>query len=139
MLSIWSGPKFGEWVKMPSAICFNLDQPKMLSSGNGLNHSIFFPVNERHHHLRYSQFFVCKCFQFGLVQNFVVWEWVKMPSAICFNLDQSKMLSSGNGLNHSIFFPINERHHHLRYSQFFVCKCFQFAPVWELLSCLVES
>ena len=22
-----------------------------------------------------------------------------MPSAICFNLDQSKMLSSGNGLN----------------------------------------
>ena len=22
-------------------------------------------------------FFVCKCFQFGLVQNLVMWEWVK--------------------------------------------------------------
>ena len=24
----------------------------------------------------------------------------RIPSAICFNLDQSKILSSGNGLNH---------------------------------------
>ena len=25
-------------------------------------------------------FVVCKCFQFSLVQNFVVWEWVKFLS-----------------------------------------------------------
>ena len=30
---------------------------------------------------------VCKCFQFGLVQNFVVWEWI--------NSDGSKILSFG--------------------------------------------
>ena len=23
------------------------------------------------------KFIVCKCFQFGVVQNFVMWEWVK--------------------------------------------------------------
>ena len=28
----------------------------------------------------------------------IAWEKVKMSSAICFNLDQSKFLSSGNGL-----------------------------------------
>ena len=31
-------------------------------------------------------------------EGVIVWEWVKMWSAICFNLDQSKILSSGNGL-----------------------------------------
>ena len=30
----------------------------------------------------------------------------KMPSAICFNLNQSKILSSGNGLKHILFFPV---------------------------------
>ena len=31
-------------------------------------------------------------------RKFVVWDRVKMSSAICFSLDQSKILSSGNGL-----------------------------------------
>ena len=31
--------------------------------------------------------------------KFVIWERVNMTSAICFNLDKSKILSPGNGLN----------------------------------------
>ena len=33
-----------------------------------------------------------------------------MPSAICFNLDQSKVLSSGNGLNHIEYRVFNGFH-----------------------------
>ena len=44
-----------------------------------------------------------KCFQKaclpGASKGVIVLEWVKMLSAICFNLDQSKILLSGNGLN----------------------------------------
>ena len=52
---------------------------------------------------RYEQFLLFpQCFQKacfpGASNGIVVWKWVKMSSAICFNLDQSKILSSGNGL-----------------------------------------
>ena len=55
--------------KMSSAICFNLDQSKILSSGNGLNEILFFS---------YICLVICKCFEFGQVQNFVVWYGVKV-------------------------------------------------------------
>ena len=32
---------------------------------------------DRNYHFCYMKFVICKCFQFGLVQNFVVWEWIK--------------------------------------------------------------
>ena len=38
------------------------------------------------------------CFP-GASKGVVVWEWVKILSAICFNLDQSKVMLSVNGLN----------------------------------------
>ena len=51
----------------------------------------------------YEQFLLFPlCFQktcfSGVSKGVIVWEWVKMSSAICFNLDQSKILSSGNVL-----------------------------------------
>ena len=51
----------------------------------------------------YEQFLLSpQCFQKacfpGASKGVIVWEWVKMLSAICFNSDQSKILSSGNGL-----------------------------------------
>ena len=43
-----------------------------------------------------------QCFQkasfLDVSKGVLVWELVKMSSAICFNLDQSKILSSVNGL-----------------------------------------
>ena len=41
---------------------------------------------------------VCSFFEFETVSKCCIREWVKMSSAICFNLDQSTILSSGNGL-----------------------------------------
>ena len=39
-------------------------------------------------------FVVCKCFQFGLVQNFVVWEWVKLliPEVFIFHQEKDHQL-----------------------------------------------
>ena len=56
---------------------------------------------------RYEQFFLFpQCFQKacfpGASKGVIVWEWVKMLFAICFNLDQSEILSSGNGLRKSL-------------------------------------
>ena len=52
---------------------------------------------------RYEQFLLFpQCFQKayipGASKGVIEWEWVKMSSAICFTLDHSKILSSGNGL-----------------------------------------
>ena len=32
-------------------------------------HSVFYPIKDRNHHLSYVYFVVCKCFQFGHIQN----------------------------------------------------------------------
>ena len=52
---------------------------------------------------RYEQFLLFpQCFQKacfpGASKGVIVWEWVKMSSAICFNLNPSKILPSGNAL-----------------------------------------
>ena len=52
----------------------------------GYQHFLFFP--------QYFQ----KASSSGSLKVRIVWKRVKMLSAICFNLDQSKILSSGNGL-----------------------------------------
>ena len=49
----------------------------------------------------YKQFLLFpQCFQkacfLRVSKGVIVWEWVKMSSAICFNLDKSKIWSSGN-------------------------------------------
>ena len=36
------------------------------------NH-VFYHIKDRNHHLCFVYFVVCKCFQFGHIQNFVVW------------------------------------------------------------------
>ena len=53
---------------------------------------------------RYKQFLLFpQCFQKACFpwasKGVIVWEWVKMSSAICFNFHQSKILLSVNGLN----------------------------------------
>ena len=40
-------------------------------------HNVFNSIKDRNYHFCYTQFVVCKCFQFGLVQNLLVREWVK--------------------------------------------------------------
>ena len=55
--------------------------------------------------LLFPQCFQKDCFP-GVSKGVIVWEWVKMLSAICLNLDQSKILLSGNGLNY------NHHHYH---------------------------
>ena len=38
---------------------------------------VFDYIEERNYHYCNISFVVCKCFQFGLVQNFILWDWVK--------------------------------------------------------------
>ena len=54
------------------------------------------------HFLLFPQHFQKACFP-GASKGFIVWEWAKILSAICFNLDQSKILSCGNGLKHHLW------------------------------------
>ena len=79
---------------MSSAICLNLDQSKILSSGNGLTLSYTIPtfenmekgenagfpsmfstipIKERNQQFNNIKYLFCKCFQFGQGPNFVVW------------------------------------------------------------------
>ena len=40
---------------------------------SSLSRDVFYSIIDRNHNSCYIQFFVCRCFQFGLIQNFVVW------------------------------------------------------------------
>ena len=42
------------------------------------SHNVFYPIKDRYHHLGNNQFVVCKCFQFGRGQDFVIWQRVKI-------------------------------------------------------------
>ena len=54
------------------------EKEKMLvTSIFSFSHSVFYSVKEINHHFSNIQIVVCKCFQFGHVQNSVVWERVK--------------------------------------------------------------
>ena len=47
------------------------------TSNFSFSHIVFYSIKYRNYHFCYISFVVCKCFQFGLVQNLVMWEWVK--------------------------------------------------------------
>ena len=51
-----------------------LEKEKMLiSSIFSFSNNVFQPLKERNHHFRNIKFVICKCFQSGQGQNFVVW------------------------------------------------------------------
>ena len=51
-----------------------LKKEKMLvTSIFSFSHNVFYPIKDRNLHLSYNYFVICKCVQFDLVQNFVVW------------------------------------------------------------------
>ena len=52
------------------------------TSNFSFSHNVFYSIKDRNYHFCYIYFVVCKCFQFGQVQNFVVWERVKTSPAI---------------------------------------------------------
>ena len=55
------------------------EKEKMLvTSIFSFSHNVFYIIKDRnyHRHLCYIYFVVCKCFEFGQGQIFVVWEWV---------------------------------------------------------------
>ena len=43
------------------------------NAGNPFSHNVVFFLEDKNDHLCYIYFVVCKCIQFGQVQNFVVW------------------------------------------------------------------
>ena len=51
------------------------EKEKMLvTSIFSFSHNVFYSIKDRNYHLCYISFVVCKCFQFGQGQIFVVWE-----------------------------------------------------------------
>ena len=48
----------------------------LVTSIFSFSHNVFYPIKGRNYHLCYI-YFVCKCFQFGQSQIFVIGEWVK--------------------------------------------------------------
>ena len=56
------------------------------TSNFSISNNVFYPIKDRNYHFFYIEFVVCKCFEFGMVQNFVVWEWVKPQCAIFSNV-----------------------------------------------------
>ena len=54
------------------------EKKKILVTGIfSFSHNVFYSIKDRNHHLSYIYFVVCKCFQLGLIQNFVVRERIK--------------------------------------------------------------
>ena len=49
----------------------------LVTSIFSFSHSVFYSVRERNRHFSNVQFVVCKCFQYGHVQNFLVWQGLK--------------------------------------------------------------
>ena len=45
----------------------------LVTSISSFSHNVFYPIKDRNHHLSFIYFVVCNCFQFGHVQNFVIW------------------------------------------------------------------
>ena len=124
-----------------SAICFNLDQSKILSSGNELSsifsitYHVILSTKMKFHLIHFHtipHFDALKIYSCGkhcekrrncLEQAispfltmfstlygtyFPFYMHFKISSAICFNLDQSKILSSCNGLINHIYFVITK-------------------------------
>ena len=48
----------------------------LVTSMFSFSHNVFYTIKDRNYHLCYIYFVVCKYFEFGQGQFFVVWEWV---------------------------------------------------------------
>ena len=55
------------------------------ASNYSFSHNVFYSIKDRNYH-SYIEFVVCKCFQFGLTQNFVMWEWIKLEEEWSFDI-----------------------------------------------------
>ena len=62
------------------------------------SHCVFYCVKERNCHFSNAEFVVCKCIQFGRVQNFAILAMLNLSSANAFSLVVPKILSFGKGL-----------------------------------------
>ena len=51
-----------------------------------ISHNIFYPSQKKYEFFGYIYFVVCKCFEFGQVENFVDWERVNL-SAYLYHYD----------------------------------------------------
>ena len=50
------------------------EKEKMLvTSIFSISHSVFYSIKDSNHHFSNIYFVICKCFQFGHVQNFFIW------------------------------------------------------------------
>ena len=49
----------------------------LVTSIFSFSQNVFYSIKDRNYHLSKIYSVVCKCFQFGQGQIFVVWEWVK--------------------------------------------------------------
>ena len=58
----------------------------LVTSIFSFSYNVFYPIKDRNHHFSYIYCVVCKCFQFGHVQNFVVWYRVKKKDCILSQL-----------------------------------------------------
>ena len=63
------------------------EKEKMLESSIfSFSHNVFYTIKDRNYHLCCIYFVVCKCFEFGQGQIFVVWKWINPaldPAYVC--------------------------------------------------------
>ena len=92
----------------------------LITSIFSFSHNVFYSIKDRNYHLYYIYFVVCKCFQFGQGQIFVVWEWVEHFYEHCqsysrnfLNSESFHRKTTSDWLNHT-FQPIR------------ICVTFQF-------------
>ena len=57
----------------------------LVTSIFSFSHNVFYSIKDRNYHLCYIHFVVCRCYQFGQGQIFVIWEWVKCEILSCDN------------------------------------------------------
>ena len=97
---------------MSSAICFSLDQSKILSSGNGLRRRTFNNILEKGENARRSNQHFLKIFFTFSKKHFLIYATFSLSSANALTYDQSKILSFGNNfLLISVYlFPVPVAH-----------------------------
>ena len=50
------------------------------------SHNVFYPIKEKNHPCSSSYFVICKCFKFGLIQNFVIYGKESISFSTWFDL-----------------------------------------------------
>ena len=115
MLSIWTSRKFFSF-----------------------SHNVFYPSRCCFQFLSHIYFVVCKCFQFGPVENVSPFPQCSFPmlfsvfeSLFCCRLQMLSIWTSRKFFSffHNVFNPSRCCFQFLSHIYFVVCKCFQFGPV----------